>query len=427
MLAIVIVVALLSSAYMLRHYNITAQRFAQQQKTMQVLAVAKQALLAYAAEPITENTLSNCGTNCKRPGDLPCPDTNNDGVAQSTCSAQSARLGRLPWKTLGVDDLRDGSGERLWYAVSNLYKNNPRELPLNSDTLATISLKNAEGVLIHNGGADSGLVALVIAPERVLTRSDGLHQYRSSANINVAQHYLDIVSNEDNADFVDATSNGFVVANVQNQNTINDVILPISRGEMNAVMESRVLTEVMQSLQYFYKVNAYYPLPASAGDVSCFGATTLGGGDCVENVNSVIGRVPVSASTSNVDLWVSLGSNAILRGEQSHHWFQQNAWRELVFYAPAFTCTQTASLCASVGGDLILNHALTPIDAPSSNNKEVVLLIAGKVLQGQTRVSHADKTSLSNYLEDAENLDMDKLYTRQMVTPSNNDRLLAIP
>jgi hypothetical protein len=37
-------------------------------------------------------------------------------------SGQAQRLGRLPWKTLGLPDLRDGHGERLWYAVSTKYK-----------------------------------------------------------------------------------------------------------------------------------------------------------------------------------------------------------------------------------------------------------------------------------------------------------------
>ena len=32
--------------------------------------------------------------------------------------------GRLPWKTLAIPDLRDGAGERLWYAVSVRFKRN---------------------------------------------------------------------------------------------------------------------------------------------------------------------------------------------------------------------------------------------------------------------------------------------------------------
>ncbi|MFA6041853.1 MAG: type II secretion system protein [Methylophilus sp.] len=430
MLVVVIIIALLSSAYVLRHYNVAAQQRAQDKKTMLALAVAKQALLAYAAEPISalpNKALLTCGTNCIRPGDLPCPDTSNNGEAGTKCNSQSTRLGRLPWKTLGVDDLRDGAGERLWYAVSNQYKNNHRVLSLNSDSLATISLRNAEGVLINDAGADSGLVALIIAPGRVLTRADGLRQYRSPANINLAQHYLDIALNEDNADFVDGTDNGFVIANKHNQSNINDVILPISRDEINVAMESRVLLEVRQAMQYFYKVNAYYPLPASASDTSCFGTVTLAAGACVESSNQAMGRVAVTSSTNGTDLWASLDQNSILRGEQNNNWFQQNGWRELLFYAPASTCTQTANNCSAVGGDLILDHAQSPIDSPSANNKQVVLLVTGKTLQGQTRVSNSDKTLLINYLEDTENLDMDKHYMRQIVEPSNNDRLVAIP
>ena len=89
------------------------------QKTLASLALAQQALLAYAAQPLGT---TQCEMNCPRPGDLPCPDRNNDGEAESSCSTTS-RLGRLPWKTLGTGDLRDGSGERLWYAVSERYKN----------------------------------------------------------------------------------------------------------------------------------------------------------------------------------------------------------------------------------------------------------------------------------------------------------------
>src|SRR5262249_17835018 len=65
-------------------------------------------------------------TGAQRPGDLPCPDLNNDGTAEASCSTLVSRIGRLPWKTLGLPDLRDGAGERLWYAVSTNFKNNPR-------------------------------------------------------------------------------------------------------------------------------------------------------------------------------------------------------------------------------------------------------------------------------------------------------------
>src|SRR6185295_12058519 len=88
--------------------------------TEHALADAREALLAYAADRAINAIVG--------PGYLPCPDLDNDGWAESTCGSlsgdggQDERLGRLPWKTLGIADLRDGDGERLWYAVSTKYK-----------------------------------------------------------------------------------------------------------------------------------------------------------------------------------------------------------------------------------------------------------------------------------------------------------------
>ena len=84
------------------------------------LAQAREALIAYAVDRPINAVVG--------PGYLPCPDLDDDGWAESTCgsmsgdSGQEQRLGRLPWKTLGLPDLRDGYGERLWYAVSSKYK-----------------------------------------------------------------------------------------------------------------------------------------------------------------------------------------------------------------------------------------------------------------------------------------------------------------
>ena len=49
-------------------------------------------------------------------------------------------IGRLPWKTFGLPDLRDGSGERLWYALSPNFRDNPSVSPLNSDTRGSITV-----------------------------------------------------------------------------------------------------------------------------------------------------------------------------------------------------------------------------------------------------------------------------------------------
>jgi len=70
-----------------------------------------------------------------------------------TCSA----IGRFPWETLGIDQLRDGYGEPLWYAVTTdkwALVNSMTNLIINPGTANTIS---------YNGVADS-VVAVIIAP-----------------------------------------------------------------------------------------------------------------------------------------------------------------------------------------------------------------------------------------------------------------------
>ena len=149
------------------------------------LAKAREALVAYAtARPVNEIV---------GPGYLPCPDLDDDGWAESTCGSMSGetgqwqRLGRLPWKTLGLADLRDAFGERLWYAVSSKHKGllnctvSAECLDMSPESaLGTITVRDASGTVIHDGTSASpydpgsgGAVAVVIAPGPALARWTG--------------------------------------------------------------------------------------------------------------------------------------------------------------------------------------------------------------------------------------------------------------
>lgn len=78
---------------------------------------ARQALIAYAATYRDSNTDQVFGY-------LPCPDTTGAGETASTCgSSDVAAVGLLPYKTLGLPDLRDAQGDCLWYAVSGAFMN----------------------------------------------------------------------------------------------------------------------------------------------------------------------------------------------------------------------------------------------------------------------------------------------------------------
>ena len=80
--------------------------------TAAALKQAKEGLIAWAA------TRADDG-----PGHLPCPDRKQinsafAGYRDSDCARPTTRIGRLPFRTLGLPDLRDASGERLWYVLS---------------------------------------------------------------------------------------------------------------------------------------------------------------------------------------------------------------------------------------------------------------------------------------------------------------------
>jgi hypothetical protein len=111
-------------------------------------------------------------------------------------------------------------------------------------------------------------------------------------------------------------------------------------------------------------------------------------------------------------------------GDDSNNWFQQNAWRELIFYAVAPPCVDGTTNCGGAGGFLTLNHALTlPI-----NNKRVVVISSGRPLAAQARASNTQKTLEANYLEDENLASPDDVFTRTASAGVIfNDRAVSIP
>ncbi|MDP1596353.1 MAG: hypothetical protein Q8S46_00460 [Methylotenera sp.] len=385
----VLVLVLAGSATLFSFLNGNNVKFERDKKTLAVLAEAKVALLVYAASVNLSH--AGCAANCRRPGDLPCPDTNNDGVAETSCgnatgtTGQDSRLGRLPWKTLGLDDLRDGNGDRLWYAVSNRFKQNARAFPLNSDTLGTLSVMNGSGSVVQDATGSSGAVAVVISAGLPITRQNTIVQSRILANENNATHYLDNALGEDNADFVDAGANGFIKGEIRDASgttILNDHLIVISRSDMMNAIEPLVAAEVAKAVSVYFVDNAIYPSPASFSDFSCLGMTTIGAGSCLQNVAINSGRIPVNPSPD----W---DSTSVLIGISNNNWFQQNGWRELIYYA---------------------HGALTLM--PGAIGKNMIVIATGPVVGSQSRASNTEKGLELNYLE-LENLTLlDNTYLR---------------
>ena len=141
--AVLLVLAVIMSIVALGWlYGQMANRHAGDAVTARALAVARIALIGRALVDVN------------RPGSLPCPDANNDGVADLLSGTQCpSYIGRLPWRTLGLSDIRDGGGERLWYALSRDAGDTPSQI-INSQTTA--------GLLQVNGNVN--MVAVLFSP-----------------------------------------------------------------------------------------------------------------------------------------------------------------------------------------------------------------------------------------------------------------------
>ena len=275
LMALVLAVAVLASVAALGR-GAVASAAQRDRITERALAQAREALIAYAAERPIDGAVG--------PGYLPCPDTDDDGWAESTCGSlsghlgQADRLGRLPWKTLGLPDLRDGAGERLWYAVSARHKGllncaASRECRDMSPAtaLGTITVRGADGRPVHDGtiadaryASGGGAAAVVIAPGPPLLRADGRQQSRACAAGQCAdpRNYLDVAparaGGEDNAAFTDRTDvraanvDGFIqgpVAAPDGSVAVNDRVVAVGYADLMPRVLARVAHELVHCLR----------------------------------------------------------------------------------------------------------------------------------------------------------------------------------
>lgn len=212
------------------------QQREQNMRTQAALRQAKEALIAWSvAHP-------------SNPGWLPCPEDTSvigmpsEGKADTTCSNATASIGRIAWRTLGLSEPRDATGEQLWYVLSPGFRNTP---PLGSAGIANGQLQL--------DGAYNGVAALIIAPGSPLpgqTRTPP-----SSTSPPVSANYLDM----GNAAGPAFASNGPLAS-------FNDQVIAITTQELLQAMRFRVLAEIrgafdlQNGLRRYYNDNGSFPL-----------------------------------------------------------------------------------------------------------------------------------------------------------------------
>lgn len=206
------------------------QRADRDRATMAAIMQAKAALIARAALDVS------------RPGSMPCPDQDNDGqsdsIGLSGCISQPGsnyRVGRLPWRTLGIPDLRDSANERLWYAFSADFKDTTGFV-INSDTQGQIQLTGVAPA--------QRVVAVIIAPGAPLpgqSRNPAI-----STQINDVANYLE---SENNYKLDPGAVNNDVFRNAVPSGTFNDIVVPVTEEELFSVVENMVALRLRRDIK----------------------------------------------------------------------------------------------------------------------------------------------------------------------------------
>jgi hypothetical protein len=225
-LALMTVMLTASSVYLAGHFTDRAgERRHQSAATKAALDQARQALLGYAAA-YPDRVNPRFG-----PGYLPCPARNRRGIAGSACSVTTgSTLGRFPWHTLRTNDIRDSSGQALWYAVSQAHRYNPKLEPLNSDVAGLVMVDGEQ------------TVAVLIAPGPPLAQQ----HYRGSRPA-AAEQFLEHQNADGNA--ASFTRNPLTTP------AHNDQTALLTRRDLMAAVETRVLGELAQRLNMFASLN----------------------------------------------------------------------------------------------------------------------------------------------------------------------------
>jgi hypothetical protein len=225
LLALLAAVAVLASFLLASALGASGSRAAQRMRNAAVLNRAKQALIGYVAERAVQASENN-------PGRLPCPEaagyvgTPREGIAAGSCSLPA--IGRLPWRTLGLDKLTDAAGEPLWYAVSPGWAlpTTHSRLTINSDSTGRLVLADRA----------RPAVALIIAAGPPLTVAESAScrarlQSRGAAALN----YRDYLECENASSPVDQT-----FASAGPNESFNDQLLPVTADDLLPLLEAAI-------------------------------------------------------------------------------------------------------------------------------------------------------------------------------------------
>jgi hypothetical protein len=321
-----------------------------QARTEATLREVREALIGWSVQRTSTVTLPDA-----RPGELPCPDINPlDGFEDGSCAAGA--IGRVPWRTLGVPEPKDETGETLWYSIAGPFRIwNTNANPINSDTRGNLTVYQDSVATTLTTEA----IAVIFAPGAPIGAQDrdastttlcpttGTPIPRNAC----AANYLETTATVNNANL------GGPFIRAQGSNSFNDKLLVVTTADLITVVEQRVARELITLLKAYGA--------ATSGKYT--GANQSYTNE--EDNDKFWGWLPLCQAEPQD--WEDLGIVIPT-------WLTNNEWWRVIYYAVApdktVHCPGSPAGCGMLTVD-------------SANNVEVVLITPGPAPAGVTRAS----------------------------------------
>jgi hypothetical protein len=231
LIALVAIIVMVFAYVLTSRLNAASQFIAlDREQNAQVMSRAKQALVGYVAQQAVQ-------ANEKNPGRLPCPEapanygTSSEGIAAGNCSLPA--VGRLPWRTLGLEKLVDGAGEPLWYVVSTGWA-----LPTSTST--TLINPDSVGQLTVDSVGNSA-VALIIAPGPAIV-------VQTASGCTAWSQARPVSGPPDKRNYLECgnASNSFVTSAAGK--TFNDQVLRVTPGDIMPGLEAAIQERMQREI-----------------------------------------------------------------------------------------------------------------------------------------------------------------------------------
>lgn len=330
MLVTITLVGLFAAAAVTTHLGADALGNRQSNTTASALAQAKQALISRAA------------SDSNHPGSLPCPDavTNiagnnvpNDGIADLLAgSACPQHIGHLPWRTLGLPDLRDADGERLWYMVAPAYQDSPAKI-INAGTSGQINGYDCAA------SAGESQAWPCDAPRLVSTLPWAAVIFAAGAPLGTQLRVSAAAS--DPVQFLESYNAADPWRlRIAGAAAHNDRIAEITTDDLHAQVQRRIAGELQSALSKYFALLAAQGTPALPWPAA----------NCVSSTQC--NAMPLSAPLPLIAQGYLPSDDTVLNQimtAQNMVWFDHNHWRTAFAYSIDAQCGNTgnAALCGT--------------------------------------------------------------------------------